>query len=285
MFSRYHAIRGGRQPGRSLVALSVAVIALHAAANAQLAAQPRPDAVMSAFEPSGDYVLESNGQAVPEARLYLSRRAAAILVTAPALDGPLLLWARSSRVDRIAATALLPRAAGGFDVAEGTPRTYLGDIVADGAAMKLPVPGRSLRLAPRPALVGLQPLDRLLEHSQDYLPGLERYAPDEVSLGKLRAYTRDVRVRIFFGTWCGACKAVLPNALRVARDLTGSKIQFEYYGLDHPPEGWQDEEVRRLGVEGLPTAIVFRDGREIGRFSGASAFAAPEQALLRALAP
>jgi thiol-disulfide isomerase/thioredoxin len=283
MLSTHHALRGGRPADRAFLAFAVTVIALHHAASAPLDAQPRPDAVMSAFEPSGDYVLEANGEAVPEARLYLSRRAAAILVTAPALEGPLLLWARSSRVDRIPTGALLPRAAGGFDVAEGTPRTYLGDIAADGAAMKLPVPGQSLRLAPRPALVGLHPLPRLLEHSQDYLPGLERYEPGSDPLVKLRAYPRDVRVRIFFGTWCGACKAVLPNALRVARDLAGSKIQFEFYGLDHPPEGWQDAEVRRLGVEGLPTAIVFRDGREIGRFAGASGFAAPEQALLRAL--
>jgi thiol-disulfide isomerase/thioredoxin len=88
---------------------------------------------------------------------------------------------------------------------------------------------------------------------------------------------------VFFGSWCGVCKSVLPNGLRVARDLAGSHIAFEFYGLDHPPAGWQDTEVQRLKVEGLPTAIVYRDGREVGRFSGAGAFAAPENELIAAL--
>jgi thiol-disulfide isomerase/thioredoxin len=238
---------------------------------------------MSGFEPSGEYVLEASGQPVADAKIYMSRRAAAVLVTSPELGDPLLVWARSARVDRIAAGALLPRDGGGFDVAEGTARAYLGDFVIDGAAMKLPVPGKELKLGPRPALVGLHPLERLLEHSPDYVAGLERYAPAQDALSRLSSYPRDVRVRVFFASWCGVCKTVLPNGLRVARDLAGSRFVFEFYGLDHPPAGWQDAEVRRLAVEALPTAIIYRDGREVGRFSGAAAFAAPENALLQAL--
>jgi thiol-disulfide isomerase/thioredoxin len=249
----------------------------------QVGAQPRPDTVMSGFEPSGDYVLEDRGSPVPGAKLFLSRRAAAMLVVAPAVGDPILVWARSARVDRIPASSLLERAGGGYDVAEGAARSYLGDVATEGTALDLPVPDHDLRLAPRPALVGLHPLERVLEHSPDYAVALERYAPRAELLAKLRGYPREVRVRIFFGTWCGACKAVLPNALRVIRELAGSKIAFELYGLDHPPGGWQDPEARRLQVQGLPTAIVYRDGREIGRFTGASGFAAPEDALLRAL--
>ena len=257
------------------------VVALSLAGS--LGAQPRPDTVMSGFEPSGEYVLQAGDHAVTAAKIYLSRRAAAVLVTAPELGDPLLIWARSARVDRIAAASLLPREGGGYDVAEGAARSYLGDFAVDGAAMKLPVPGSDLRLGPRPALVGLHALEDLLAHSPDYLAGLERYTPKPDVLKRLAAYPRDVRVRVFFGSWCGVCKTVLPNGLRVAKDLAGSRIAFEFYGLDHPPAGWQDTEVQRLKVEGLPTAVVFRDGREVGRFAGGAAFADPENALITAL--
>ena len=264
---------------RLLAAACIAALA----GGGSLVAQPRPDTVMSGFEPTGEYVLEQDGELLPDAKIYLSRRAAAVLITAPEVGDPLLVWARSARVDRIAAASLLPRADGGLDVAEGTPRAYLGDFAVDGVDMKLPVTGSDLRLGPRPALIGLHQLERLLEHSPEYAAELERYAPDGGALAKLAAYQREVRVRVYFGTWCGVCKAVLPSGLRVARDLAGSRVAFEFYGLDHPPAGWQDSEVQRLQVQGLPTAIVFREGREVGRFSGASEFGAPEAALLRAL--
>jgi thiol-disulfide isomerase/thioredoxin len=272
-------------PGPCLLAAArlLAATCLLALTGGSLLGQPRPDTVMSGFEPTGEYVLEQDGKVLADAKLYLSRRAAAVLITAPRIGDPLLVWARSARVDRIAAASLLPRTDGGFDVAEGTARAYLGDFAVDGPDMRLPVAGTDLRLGPRPALVGLHTLERLLEHSPEYAAALETYAPDGTAVAKLAAYPREVRVRVFFGTWCGVCKAVLPGGLRVARELAGSRVAFEFYGLDHPPAGWQDGEARRLQVEGLPTAIVFREGREVGRFSGASGFAAPETALLRAL--
>jgi len=66
--------------------------------------------------------------------------------------------------------------------------------------------------------------------------------------------------------------------LKVEDQLQGSPVKFEYIGLKRPPEAWKDPEVKRLKVSGVPTGIVYRDGKEIGRITG-DIWNAPEVSL------
>ena len=85
---------------------------------------------------------------------------------------------------------------------------------------------------------------------------------------------------VYFGSWCAFCGRYVPRILRLAEDLTKSKLSFDFYGL--PRAVQSDERARRNGVNDVPTAVVSQNGTEIGRIRG-DAWLAPEEAILRLL--
>ncbi len=258
------------------------LLALLLAAATPALAQPTPHPVLSGFLPIDEYILEIDGQADSSARLYLSQRAAAMLILSDSLGEPVLLWARTMAVDRLPAADLLA-AGGGYNVVAEPGKTYVGEAKADQTTIDLPIEGRTVRILPRPPLLGDRTLGELLEHSPGYRAGMDAFQPNPAAMTALRE-AGPARVRVFFGSWCGVCKRVLPNLLEVNAGLEGSNIAFDYYGLDSPPAGWEDPEVKGNEVTGLPMAIVYRDGEEIGRFGGATDFAQPAQVLQALLA-
>jgi hypothetical protein len=61
----------------------------------------------------------------------------------------------------------------------------------------------------------------------------------------------------------------------VEDELKGSKVKFEYFGLPHD---MNDPEAKRLKVSGVPTGIVYVNGKEAGRITGNS-WSTPETSL------
>ena len=67
----------------------------------------------------------------------------------------------------------------------------------------------------------------------------------------------------FWAPWCGPCKAMTP-ALEKARDAHQGKVDVWKLNADEEPDL-----ARAFGVWAVPTLIVFREGEEIKRTSGA----------------
>jgi len=63
--------------------------------------------------------------------------------------------------------------------------------------------------------------------------------------------------------WCGPCRAVAPALERLAVDCAGS-VRVVKVNVDVSPEV-----SARLGVQGIPTMVIFADGAEISRQVGA----------------
>ena len=71
--------------------------------------------------------------------------------------------------------------------------------------------------------------------------------------------------------WCGPCRIVEPGVERAAGSLAG-RLKVVKVNVDEAPRT-----AERLGVQGIPTLVLLRDGREVARQVGA----VPPPALLR----
>ncbi|MAT34666.1 MAG: thioredoxin [Ponticaulis sp.] len=59
----------------------------------------------------------------------------------------------------------------------------------------------------------------------------------------------------FWAEWCGPCKKLSPNVERVAQDMDG-KVKFVKLNVDENPMT-----MTKYGVRGLPTLIMFKNGK------------------------
>ena len=66
----------------------------------------------------------------------------------------------------------------------------------------------------------------------------------------------------FHAPWCGPCKAIAPAVSRLENEYAG-RVAVRRVDVD------QDEDLAQaLGVRGVPTVVVLRDGREMARSTG-----------------
>ena len=62
----------------------------------------------------------------------------------------------------------------------------------------------------------------------------------------------------FWAEWCGPCKQLSPILDEVAREFEG-KVTVAKVNIDQNPESPQ-----KYGVRGIPTLILFKDGKPVG---------------------
>jgi thioredoxin 2 len=80
----------------------------------------------------------------------------------------------------------------------------------------------------------------------------------------------------FYADWCGPCKVMAPVLDDIARARAGQMLVGKF-DTDRNPNL-----TARFGIRGIPTLILFRDGKESARLVGAQPRARLEE-LLRAV--
>ncbi|MBC7227697.1 MAG: thioredoxin [Thermoflexales bacterium] len=78
----------------------------------------------------------------------------------------------------------------------------------------------------------------------------------------------------FWAEWCGPCRMIAPVVEEIARDYSG-RVQVVKMNVDLNPQT-----PARLGIMGIPTLILFKDGREVDRVVGYRPKRALEEFLL-----
>lgn len=256
-------------------ALALALLAVPSLSHAQVA-----DNAPVGYQNHGDYVLSVDGKPVPAAEIYRSERVPSILVISSALPTPVLLTPRAGTVEKVNVMKVAKQPDGTVNLLPSPTAGVIGKFQTQGENVSFTYDNRKAVLSVKPPLVGLQPAAALKGYSPEYVRIAKTYKPNALALADLKKEAQPVTVRVVFGSWCPHCRSHLPYLLRVEDELKGSKVKIEYFGLPRPPQAWEHPEVKRLGVNGVPTGIVYVGGKEIGRIMG-DAWETPEVILNR----
>jgi len=103
-------------------------------------------------------------------------------------------------------------------------------------------------------------IEELFSKYSIFKQGYDSYLSSELRVLKYD----DIKVVVFFGTWCHDSKRELPKALKIFNDIgiNEENIELIAVGLDKKdPQGRSS----KLNVIYTPTLIFFRGSKEIGR--------------------
>jgi thioredoxin 2 len=67
----------------------------------------------------------------------------------------------------------------------------------------------------------------------------------------------------FWAPWCMPCRAFAPVLEKFARETAGNSVILKLDTQANPAAG------ARFGIQAIPTLVLFRDGKEANRISGA----------------
>lgn len=89
--------------------------------------------------------------------------------------------------------------------------------------------------------------------------------PQEVDGAALEVAVRSASVPVLldcWAPWCGPCRAIAPRLEAYAKAHAGKLLVLKLNTDQHPVPS------QAMGIQSIPTFIVFRGGQELGRRSG-----------------
>ncbi len=266
----------------ALTVVAPTVLAVHTPARAET---PARHETLREFQPTGKYEWMPSVATDKSTVLYFSVRAAAYVLRGPGVETPVLVRTGTRVVESFPEEAVLPRDDGGFDLKADVKLKELGKFELDGMSIKIEVEGLKGRLAAASPVLGWHKADHLLTHRPEYARDAKAYEPVAADVEALRNCRGEIRLFVYFGTWCPTCTTVMGRILRVEEELAkGAKpdekphVVIDYYGLPAAPETWNDAEAKKYGLDVLPTALLYVDGTLCRRLFAAD-LARPEAAL------
>jgi thiol-disulfide isomerase/thioredoxin len=92
----------------------------------------------------------------------------------------------------------------------------------------------------------------------------EGYVPEQNALQAMRSNRDSINIIAFGGTWCGDTKYILPKFFVLADAAGLSPDRITIVGVDHDKKTIQHLS-EAFGITNVPTIIVMKNGRELGR--------------------
>jgi thiol-disulfide isomerase/thioredoxin len=134
----------------------------------------------------------------------------------------------------------------------------------DGPVYFFAVDGKPVLIRAHPGATGEMSMDKLWETVPVWRAVMESYQPDAGAVAAIKANAPETKITLLYGTWCPDSKNYVPRLLKALKAAGNDKIQLKLVGIDnqfHEPA----DAVQPRRITNVPTVIVERDGREIGR--------------------
>lgn len=106
--------------------------------------------------------------------------------------------------------------------------------------------------------------EEVLQNCPDWKIVAESYVPNAMAIENLRALRQEIRVEVYFGTWCSDSKTHVGEYFKIMELVGNPVFVTSFVGLA------RDKEARKPYIQGkdvtrLPTFIVSVNGQEKGR--------------------
>ncbi|RYD55576.1 MAG: thioredoxin [Sphingobacteriales bacterium] len=99
-----------------------------------------------------------------------------------------------------------------------------------------------------------------------YRSGVDGYKPDGEAIAYLSTHLADYDVTTIMGTWCDDSHMWVPKLNKVLATANYPMMRHAMYALDRDKKGKNGEE-QQYKVTMVPTFIVSRNGKEVGRIT------------------
>jgi len=90
------------------------------------------------------------------------------------------------------------------------------------------------------------------------------YKPDSLTLIALKSLMEDKKITLVMGTWCGDSKLQVPHFYKIADELSIPQKNITLICVDGNKKA-ENGLVDKLDIERVPTFIIYKDGKELGR--------------------
>lgn len=91
----------------------------------------------------------------------------------------------------------------------------------------------------------------------------EYYAVDTVTISSIKSEVDDIKLKIVMGTWCSDSRREVPHLFKILDYLNFSKENYEIITVDRKKNSLTN--ISELKIELIPTIIVYKEEKEIGR--------------------
>jgi thiol-disulfide isomerase/thioredoxin len=95
---------------------------------------------------------------------------------------------------------------------------------------------------------------------------VESYKPYDNIVQYLKTYLPDYTMVIFLGTWCDDSHYLIPRLEKVLQLIDYPQTNIKMYGVDRAKTTTGGEH-KKYDVTLVPTIILFKDGKEVGRIT------------------
>ncbi len=147
----------------------------------------------------------------------------------------------------------------------GAPLQQVGGYAAiDATTFLLSVDGRPIFIRAHTGYRGEMSEQKMWDSVPVWRYLMENYQPAPSAVAAIKSVERETKVTVVMGTWCPDSKNYVPKLMKAIGAAANGKIKVQVFGVDnqfHDPV----ETIQKLKVVNVPTVIVERGGREIGR--------------------